>query len=149
MPSPDRTPLSSRTIPKNPRSSSSRVALLPPSSAASTNNPAVSRLPLNMIRRRNHDTRKNATRIGNQDVDAGTQFVRSLVDGMKSARMFTGGKPSAPKLATELGLTVRQARRIIRGTSAVPFALLWKRSPKLWKHFFRCLVWHEHKAGRI
>ncbi len=97
---------------------------------------------------RNHDSHNIATAIRHRREEARTVFVRSLLEGMKHARMSQSGKPSAAKLAREIGKDTRTARRILAGKQKLDFEAL-RASPSLWPHFFRCLVYAERKARVI
>lgn len=63
--------------------------------------------------------------------------------------MSTAGKPSAARLGSAIGRDTRTARRILAGKQPVPFELIRDCSPKLWRHFLRCLVLNERKARVI
>ncbi len=96
----------------------------------------------------NHEPWRSATTIRRSRDEARTVFVRSLLEGMKHARMSQSGKPSAAKLARELGKDTRTARRILAGKQKLDFEAL-RTSSLLWPHFFRCLVYAERKARVI
>lgn len=102
-----------------------------------------------MTGKSNPPPRHGATPNDIRDVDARTQFVTALKEGMKNARMCSAGKPSAEKLGKSLGKDTRTGRRILAGEQKLDWELLRKRDPKLWAHFLRCLVMHERRARVI